>query len=106
MYTLLLLYGYKYTYSRLLQVKSGTVFVLTKLSFAFTITNMFGGISGELINRSAKVSNLPGTISREFLDVVFSRAYAVIEGTTVREYLIEKEGKLQQKLLEIKDFNG
>ncbi|XP_059174512.1 uncharacterized protein LOC131954770 isoform X2 [Physella acuta] len=61
---------------------------------------------GELINHSAKVSNLPGTISREFLDVVFSRAYAVIGGTNVREYLIEKEGKLQQKLNEIKDFNG
>lgn len=63
-------------------------------------------ISGELKDRSAKVSNLPGTISREFLDVVFSRAYAVIGGTTVREYLKDKEGKLQQKLQELQDFNG
>ncbi|KAK0048502.1 nucleolin [Biomphalaria pfeifferi] len=61
---------------------------------------------GELKDRSAKVSNLPGTISREFLDVVFSRAYAVVEGTTIREYLKEKEGKSQQRLLDLKDFNG
>ncbi|CAL1530454.1 unnamed protein product [Lymnaea stagnalis] len=61
---------------------------------------------GELKDRSAKVSNLPGTISREFLDVVFSRAYAVIGGTTVREYLKEKEGRLHEKLHELKDFNG
>ncbi|KAH9495457.1 hypothetical protein Btru_015163 [Bulinus truncatus] len=61
---------------------------------------------GELKDRSAKVSNIPGTISRDFLDVVFSRAYPVVEGTTIREYLKEKEGKSQQRLLEIKDFNG
>ncbi|RUS88423.1 hypothetical protein EGW08_003819 [Elysia chlorotica] len=61
---------------------------------------------GEFKDRTAKVSCIPGTISREFLDVVFCRAYAVTGGSSVKEYFKEKDGKLQQKLSQIKDFDG
>ncbi|GFN82051.1 hypothetical protein PoB_000855700 [Plakobranchus ocellatus] len=61
---------------------------------------------GEFKDRTAKVSGIPGHISLEFLDVVFCRAHAVTGGSTVKEYYKERDGKLQQKLSQIKDFNG
>ncbi|GFS15730.1 fibrillin 1 [Elysia marginata] len=61
---------------------------------------------GEFKDRTAKVSCIPGTMSREFLDVVLCRAIPVIGGSSVKEYYQERDEKLHQKLSQIKDFDG
>lgn len=70
----------------------------------FTIKE-FNYFSGEFKDRSAKISNIPGTISREFLDVVFSRAYVAYDGSA-SDISKNKEKNLQLKLQQMDNFNG
>ncbi|XP_005101027.1 uncharacterized protein LOC101853626 [Aplysia californica] len=57
---------------------------------------------GELRDRSAKVSNLPGAITLGFLEVILNRAFPVIMGQTRKV----SETNPSQKLQDIEGFHG
>lgn len=62
-------------------------------------------VIGELTDRSIRVSNIPGGITRGFLEVVLSRAYPIVGNKADKSFTATATDRMK-KLQDIEDFKG